>query len=392
MRISIWTMTTKDFIKLFEAIPHDILAGIGEDTGIDKNVSRLYVDRMLKLLLLTMLRSDKPSTRIMETLYESPFFNAFSGKGGHKTRHSSLASRLGTMNPEYFRQIFEWVLAKHGSKLKTSKLFQRIRSYDSTMVSISSALVDWGMRVGRPPKGKAQDVQVKFTMSLYGKVPSSVKAHFNQPYLSEEKALKEAVLDSDLEPGDFVVFDRGMKSRNSFKLFDKLGIQFVTKASKNVRYQELETYRNIKGRQADDLEFIKDVKVYLYQDGHDILEHEFRLVVAKDLKTNRTLCFITNAWEPSAMDIARIYRRRWDIEVFFRFLKQQMNVKHLLNRSESGVQIQMYCALILAILLLVFKKKGKISSYKAAKLLFEEYLLMILANQLEKPPKKLLTS
>src|SRR6056297_2526485 len=117
-------MTTKDFTKLFEAIPHDVLIGIGEDTGIDKNVSRLYGDRMLKLLLLTMLRSNKPSTRIMEMLYESPFFNAFSGKGGHKTRHSSLASRLSTMNPDYFRQVFEWVLAKHGSKLKTSKLFQ----------------------------------------------------------------------------------------------------------------------------------------------------------------------------------------------------------------------------------------------------------------------------
>jgi IS4 transposase len=119
-----------------------------------------------------------------------------------------------------------------------------------------------------------------------------------------------------------------------------------------------------------------------------LIEHPFRLIEVETLDKVERLIFITNIWDLNAMQIARIYRQRWDIEVFFRFLKQQLGIKHLINRSENGVQIQIYCALIAAILLLVFKITNKISGYKTAKLLFAEQLFILFVNELnaKNPP------
>ena len=105
------------------------------------------------------------------------------------------------------------------------------------------------------------------------------------------------------------------------------------------------------------------------------MEHPFRLVEAEVEENGKRL--YSNVWELSAMEIASVYRYRWDIEVFFRFMKQELNVKHLINRSKNGIQIQLYTSLIAAILLTVFKI-NEIKSFKIAKLKFEEELLLLL--------------
>ena len=380
-------MKRQNVQQIINSLPEEILSQIGLATGVDKNVSRLYGDRMLKLLILAMLRSDKISTHTLEYLYDTPFFNALSGKGDHKTRHSSIASRLSTMEVDYFKQIYEWCL-EHYSKLVPGKtpLLKKIKRFDSTMVKISSALVDWGMRVGRKPKKSHQQVQLKLTMGLHANLPSSLKVFFDQPHLAEETALREAIQSAKLEKGEIAVFDKGLKSRKTLKAFDEQGLNFVTRGSSKIRYETIEVHKKIKGRKADGLRFIQDTKVYLYSDGHNVLEHPFRLIEVEVLETGKTLFFITNIWDLTARQIAQIYRTRWDIEVFFRFIKQQLNIKHLINRSENGVQIQIYVALITAMMLVVFKISNNISSYKIAKMKFEDDLLILLVKELQQKP------
>lgn len=381
------TLKRQDVQKIFKSIPDDLLAQIGEQTNVDYNVSRLYGIRMFKLLILAMLRSDRVSTHTLEYLYNSPLFNALASKEDQGTRHSSIASRLSRMNPEYFRQLFEWSI-EHFSKLVPAKtpLLKKIKRFDSTMVAISSALVDWGMHIGRPPKGKPQQVQLKFTMGLHANLPSSLQVFFDQPHLSEETALKDAIQAAQLQKGDIVVFDKGLKGRKTLKSFDEQGIHFVTRGAVNIRYQALEPHKRIKGRKADGLYFVQDTKVHLYADGHQLIKHPFRLIEVQVIDTDKTLFFITNIWNMTARQIAQVYRTRWDIEVFFRFLKQQLSIKHLINRSQNGVRIQIYTALIAAMMLLVFKITNKISSYKIAKMKFEDDLIVLLVKELQIKP------
>ena len=117
--------------------------------------------------------------------------------------------------------------------------------------------------------------------------------------------------------------------------------------------------------------------MYLYSSGK-ILEHEFRLIEAQVKESGETIYFITNILDLDTVTIAKIYKLRWDIEVFFRFIKQELNIKHLLNHSENGVKVQVYVTLLSAILLIVFKKGNQIPSYKIAKMKFYDDLLIYL--------------
>ncbi len=363
-------------------LPQQQLKQIGAQTGVDRSVSHLKGDLMVKLLLFGMLRSDRLSTRVLEEFYNSPLFNDFSGKGPHQTRHSSLASRLSTMEVDYFKQLFEWTAQQFSNCLPKGRFHNSITRFDSTLCAISSSLVEWGMKVGRKPKEGPQQVQVKFSVGLKNYLPSSGESFLDQEHLSEETALKEAIQKASPQADELVVFDMGLKNRKVLQVFDEQGLHFVTRATANVRYQLLEPHRLIKGRSSDGLVFVQDSKVHLYASGHECVAHPFRLIEATLEETGQVLFFVTNMWDLSAMEIARIYRRRWDIEVFFRFLKQQLNLKHLLNHSHNGIQIQLYATLMAAILLLVYKHKQNIASYKIAKIRFEDELLLLLTKQL----------
>lgn len=372
----------KSVADILNLLPESILTQIGQATQIDRHVSRLRGELIVKLLIFSMLRSNRLSTRVLEHFYNSPLFSRFSGKGGHQTRHSSLANRLTSINATYFEQLFGWTAQHFASLLPQHKRTKQIKRFDSTLCAISGALVCWGMRVGRSPKEGHAKVQVKFTVGLTNFLPTSLESFFDQGHLSEETALREAIQQADPSSDELVVFDLGLKSRKTLQVFDLERVNFVTRGANNLRYQFVATHRQISGRSADGLWFIQDSKVYLYSDGHQLLEHPFRLVEAEVEESGERLYFLTNLWQLSAMDIARIYRRRWDIETFFRFIKQELTVKHLLNHSENGIKVQLYAALITAILVIFYKLSNRIPSYKLAGLKFEEELLLLLMQEM----------
>lgn len=387
-----------DAADLLRTIPPELLEHVGALTQVDKNVSRLRGELILQLLIIGMLDGNDLSTRLLAEHYNSPVFKAISGKGDHQTAHSSIASRLSTIPADYFQQIFEYLFHKYQKLLTRSALGKRIKRFDSTMVPISSALVDFGMAVGPKPKKGHRTHQLKFTLELHGRLPKSIKLFTEQSHLSEQTALRQAITEADIDPGDLVVFDAGLSDRKTFVSFDQASIHFVSRLKSNYRAQKRATHRDIKGRQADGLEFIRDDRVYLYASAEQVVEHEFRLIEVRVLDTDKTLVFVTNIWDLSAMQIARIYRQRWDIEVFFRFLKQNLNFTKLINRSTNGIQVQMYAALITAILLLVYQDRNKIEGHNIAKLRFTQELIVAFATKIgsnpssAKPPDQLIRS
>ena len=353
---------------LFKIFPPELLRQIGQQTSVDANVSHLHGALMLQLLMIGMLDGNPLSTRLLSEHYGSKSFERLFNKNGHQTRHSSIASRLSTMEVDYFKQLFEWLYERFSGHFEHSRLGKKVARFDSTMVAISSALVDFGMKVGPKSSTKPRKHQLKFTLELHGRLPKSIKLFTDQEMLSEQSALRQAITQSTLKPGDYIVFDAGLTHRQTFVAFEDRGIGFVSKLKAGYRAEVVETYRQIKGRKADGLRFERDEVVYLYGSGNKLVKHKFRLVVAHDEAKDRQLAFITNVWDLSAMDVARLYRSRWDIEVFFRFLKQELNFSRLINRTKNGIQIQMYVALITAILLVAFKELNKIENFRVARL------------------------
>lgn len=86
----------------------------------------------------------------------------------------------------------------------------------------------------------------------------------------------------------------------------------------------------------------------------------------------------------TTQQVAQVYKNRWDIEVLFKFLKQEMNLKHFVCNETNAIQVMIYCTLIVAMLLLVYKKLNNIKSYKIAKIrFFNELQAAILLEMIE---------
>jgi hypothetical protein len=98
-----------------------------------------------------------------------------------------------------------------------------------------------------------------------------------------------------------------------------------------------------------------------------LVEEPFRLITAKSKEDeNKVYWFISNDFELSAKEIADACRRRRDIEVFFRFIKQELNVSHLISLNTNGIEVMLYMTLIAAMLILIYKHANNIG-YKTAK-------------------------
>lgn len=102
-------------------------------------------------------------------------------------------------------------------------------------------------------------------------------------------------------------------------------------------------------------------------EGHARAEHPLRCIEAVSKETRESIHFVTNIMDESAADITLLYKKRWDIEVFFKFLKQELNFSHLINRSENGIKVMLYCTMIAAVLLLTYKELNGLKGYKIMK-------------------------
>lgn len=96
-----------------------------------------------------------------------------------------------------------------------------------------------------------------------------------------------------------------------------------------------------------------------------LVDEIFRVIRFKPEKAENDILLITNIMDLSPDIIAEMYKRRWDIEVFFRFLKQELNFSHFLSLNENGIQVIMYMTMITAMLAMIYKKENKIG-YKTA--------------------------
>ena len=99
--------------------------------------------------------------------------------------------------------------------------------------------------------------------------------------------------------------------------------------------------------------------------GKTTTDETFRLITAQN-ETGETFVFLTNIFDLEPDVITLFYRKRWDIEVFFRFIKQELNFSHFMSTNENGIKIILYMTLILAMLILIYKRINQIG-YKTAK-------------------------
>jgi len=360
--------------ELLAYLPLEMLESTALQTEVDKNVKKLFGKDMFLLLLMAVLDSERVSLRIMQDLYSNHKFQLLAGiEENSTTRFTSISDRLMNINVEYFEKIFEASYEKLSKQFSVSQIEKHsIVRFDSTSISASAKLLTFGMTNGIPnAKTQEHNVrQVKITIGFDGLFTRSANVFTDQKYLAEDLALGEAITQYGASKNSIVVFDRGLKKRTAFAKFTEQNKLFVTRINPTKNYQVIKTNGEIKSLKSASLEFISDEQVYLFHQDKRKLKVPFRLIKAKRKQDGQMLFFLSNMEDMDAASIADIYKSRWDIEVFFRFLKQELNLKHFASYSINGIKVMLYVLLIAAMLIMLYKKLNSIDSYKRAKLKF----------------------
>ncbi|QPH39826.1 transposase [Pedobacter endophyticus] len=196
--------------------------------------------------------------------------------------------------------------------------------------------------------------------------PSSVQVFTSQSELSEDKTIPQAILKvTDPSPNTVFVFDRGVSSRKTFAAIDERDWNFVTRMKTNARYHRLEELELPESLLMDNMVIRSDELVELYDRNSKRLPNKFRLVKGLNAK-GKEFFLLSNMLDTPVWEIIDIYKKRWDIEVFFRFIKQELNFNHFMSTNTNGIKIILYMTLILSMLILIYKKSNK-TGYKTAK-------------------------
>lgn len=353
--------------ELLALIPVSLHQSLVETYSVDKWVQKLNGRHLFNLLLYSILSSDSLSLRVMAENHQTPWFKAVAYHSIDQVAHHSIRDRLINIPIVYFEKLYQHVYSQLSQHYDTRQLKgYHIKRYDSTMVAVYAHLLD-GMRVGNTSRHKRQ---IKFTTELRDDLLIHMQFHSDQGHLSEEVALKEIIDNSKHSPNDIIVFDRGLKKRETFKAFDEQAIQFVTRADERLRYELIESNPDIEQFDNESLHFIQDSKVRLYGSSNKIYDTPFRLIQVLRKEDGKELFFLTNIFTLSPDEIAHIYASRWEIEVLFRFMKQEMNLTHLVSNEKNAIQVMLYCTIIAAMLVLLYRNINQIRSYKLAKIRF----------------------
>lgn len=350
--------------QLLNLIPDEELSRLAGETGVDYWASVLYGRSMFYLLLYGLADSEKTSLRSLEDIFNSRRFKyLFNLDADQTTRYNSISSRLATMDVSFFEEAHKLIFAVFRDHFSESEaLGYNIVRVDSTMVAETAGKLEKGMHVG----SRNNKNQIKYTVCLEDLFPSSVQIFTEQKHLNEDLTIPSTILKMiDPRPDTVFVFDRGVKSRKAYEDITKKEWMFVTRVKEDTRYEVVEELNTVKGSQIGNLFIESDAWVCLYDGKSKKTNIPFRLIKTKN-EQGKSFLFLSNMKNATAEEIIMIYKKRWDIEVFFRFIKQELNFSHFISTNINGIKIVLYMTLILSMLIHIYKKYNQVG-FKTAK-------------------------
>ena len=245
---------------------------------------------------------------------------------------------------QLYQTVFEQLLKKCQREVRGGKKFRfknKLLSMDGSVIDLSATMYDWAKF--RQTKG---GVKLHLLLDHDGYLP---KYAVIEPARKAEIKVARTL---PLEPGTILVFDRGYTDYQWFARLTKQGVYFVTRQRWNgyysvVKQRKVPKHGNI----------LADQWVLLghrsYRTGVAV-----RRVVVRDPETDKQFEFLTNHPGFAASTIAKIYRDRWQIEVFFKALKQSLRIKTFVGTSANALKTQIWTALIAMLVLKYLKLKS----------------------------------
>ena len=222
-----------------------------------------------------------------------------------------------------------------------------VYALDSSTIDLCMSLFPWALF-----RSTKSAVKIHTLLDLRGAIPAFI-------YLSDGKTHDTKVLDMLVfEPGAFYVMDRGYMDFKRLYRLHQAGAFFVTRAKNNLRARRV--YSAPTDRSTG---VIADQRVMLegFYASQDYPEH-IRRIRFTDPSSEKTLIFLTNNTSLPATTIAALYKNRWQVELFFKWIKQHLRIKHFFGTSENAVKTQIWSAVCTYVLIAIIKKELQLNA------------------------------
>jgi putative transposase len=266
----------------------------------------------------------------------------------HKLYHAGVRrvtrSTLARVNAEqpsaFYEELFARLLARAQAFAPRHpfRFRNKLYSLDATVIDLCLSVFPWA--TFRATKGA---VKLHVGLDHGGYVPAFAAVREGREH--EMRWARELTLPK----GSVLVFDKGFTDYAWFEALTKRGVFFVTRLKRNARAARVRRHAPASGRDGG---VTSDTVVRLpVGQGRGARTLELRRVGFRDAKTGKRYAFLTNAFHLSARTVAAVYKERWQIELFFKWIKQNLKIKAFLGASRNAVMTQIWVALCAALLL-----------------------------------------
>jgi hypothetical protein len=296
----------------------------------DKYVKHFTCWNQLLALIFGQL-SNRESLRDLVVALEAHHSKCYHLGMGRNVSKSSLSRANQDRDYHIFEEYAYFLVreAQQKRKIDIFKLEGNVYAFDSTTIDLCLAVFQWAKF--RKRKG---GVKVHVLYDVETQIPTFF--HVTEASVHDSKAMTEIPYES----GSYYIFDRAYNNFRMLYKIHQIESFFVVRAKKNLQYKVVKWKRRLPENVLSDMTIeLTGFYPKQYYPGR------IRMVRYWDKDQGREFVFLTNATHISALQVAELYRNRWQVELFFKWLKQHLKIKRFWGTTENAVRIQIYAAI-----------------------------------------------
>ena len=319
------------FAQLIEFLNNDKFRRLVDKYDGNRYVKHLTCWNQLLALMFGQL-CNRESLRDVIVALEAHRSKCFHlGLGRKPIAKTTLATANQNRDYRIFEEFAFYMMTQAKEKRATDifKLGGKVYAFDSTTIPLCLSVFWWAKF--RKKKG---GVKAHVLYDLEAQVPAFY--HITTASVNDSKAMQEIPYETDA----YYIFDRGYNNFKELYRIQRMESFFVVRAKSNLQYKCVKWKRRLPKNILTDAE----IELTVYKSRKDYPENQ-RLVRYYDEEQGREFMFLTNAMDLTAQQIADLYKNRWQIELFFKWLKQHLKIKKFWGTTENAIRIQISAAI-----------------------------------------------
>jgi hypothetical protein len=333
------------FAQVMEYVPWKTFGRIIDRHGGDAGVRTLSCADLFRVMVFAQLtwRESLRDIEVCLTANQAKLFHmGMKGVPARSTLSDALNLRDWRIYHALAMRLIQRARSLYAKDSLNIDLDATVYALDATTIDLCLSLFDWA-----PFRTAKAAVRMHTLLDLRGSIPAFI-------HISDGKMHEVNVLDIlAVEAGAFYVMDRGYLDFARLYKMHQAGAFFVTRAKRGMDARRV--YSTPTDR---DTGVICDQRIALngFYISKDYPEY-LRRIRFKDPESGKTLVFLTNNTSLPALTVAALYKNRWQVELFFKWIKQHLRIKRFLGTSENAVKTQIWCAVSTYVLIAIVKKE-----------------------------------